>query len=829
MSEFNQDTEQLLTELVRLRTRIAELEASEARQLSEQTPLRAALDASVNAIVLTDRSGAVQWVNPAFCALTGYTADEAVGRNPRDLVKSGHHGPEFYRGIWDTILSGRVWHGETVNRRKDGSLYTEEQAITPVRDAHGEITHFIAVKQDVTERKRAEADLRASAQVAAVAAAIGLSLNAADSLTNALQRCADALLSHLDVALARIWTLNGDSNVLELKASAGLRPDLAREYDRVPLGQSRIGRIASERRPHLTNDVLRDPELSEQEWARREGIIAFAGHPLVLGDRVVGVMAVVARRPLPDTVMAAMSSLADHIALGIERHRTTEALRVTEERMRFALESTRVGIWDYDYLSNALTWSEILELQYGLQPGTFGGTLDAYVSRIHPDDRQSALVAMREAERTGADFTLEHRLIRADGGVRWAQSAGRIILGPTRQPVRGIGISLDITARRKLEEQYQQAQKMEAVGRLAAGVAHDFNNLLTAILGYCELMIAELPPEDSRRSDLEEIHKAGTRGAGLTRQLLAFSRKQIVEPRPLDLNAVVEGMKPMLARLIGEDVDVSVRLSSDVATVVADPAQVEQILMNLAVNARDAMPRGGMLTIATENVELDEHYAATHAEVKPGPYVALTVSDTGTGMTPDVQARLFEPFYTTKEAGKGTGLGLATVHGIVKQHGGHVGLYSEVGSGSSFHVYLPRTRAAQVVPEVRAQTGQIGGTETILVVEDAEGLRQLVRRVLERQGYTVFEAANANEALAKLAQAPAVDLLLTDVIMPGASGPELTQQIVEQRPAIKVIYMSGYTEDAISHHGVLNPGVAFLHKPFTSKALGRKIRQLLDD
>jgi CheY-like chemotaxis protein len=240
------------------------------------------------------------------------------------------------------------------------------------------------------------------------------------------------------------------------------------------------------------------------------------------------------------------------------------------------------------------------------------------------------------------------------------------------------------------------------------------------------------------------------------------------------------------------------------------------------------MPRGGIVTISTENVELDEHYAATHADVKPGAYVALTVTDTGTGMTPEVQAHIFEPFFTTKEPGKGTGLGLATVHGIVKQNGGHTGVYSEVGRGSSFHVYLPRASEAQLVPDLRDQTRRLGGTETILIVEDADGLRQLVSRVLQRQGYAVLEAANANEALAVLDHAPSVDLVLTDVVMPGASGPELTQLIVAQRPTIRVIYMSGYTDDTISHHGVLKPGVAFLHKPFTSEALGRKIREVLE-
>ena len=291
--------------------------------------------------------------------------------------------------------------------------------------------------------------------------------------------------------------------------------------------------------------------------------------------------------------------------------------------------------------------------------------------------------------KSGADFSMQNRAIWPDGTVRWLSGAGRIHLGEHGEPVRGVGISLDVTERRTLEEQYQQAQKMEAIGRLAGGVAHDFNNLLTVILGYCELLLADLDPDDPRQADIAEIQKAGTSAAGLTRQLLAFSRKQIIEPTLLDLNVVVADMRAMLGRLIGEDVKVVLGLRPELALVKADRGQVEQIVMNLAVNARDAMPRGGTLTIETANVELDEHYAKTHLAVKPGPYVVLTVTDTGTGMTPEVQARLFEPFFTTKELGKGTGLGLATVHGIVTRSGGSVNVYSEVGRGTSFKVYFP--------------------------------------------------------------------------------------------------------------------------------------------
>jgi PAS domain S-box-containing protein len=482
-----------------------------------------------------------------------------------------------------------------------------------------------------------------------------------------------------------------------------------------------------------------------------------------------------------------------------------------------------------DYVTGVLRWSETMEAHYGLQPGTFAGTFDAFVERIHPDDRPSVLEIVGRAMKSGMDFSVQNRAIWPDGTVRWLSGAGRVLLGDQGEPLRGVGISLDITERRTLEEQYQQAQKMEAVGRLAGGVAHDFNNLLTAILGYCELLLADAEPDDPRRADIAEIQKAGTRAAGLTRQLLAFSRKQIIEPTMLDLNAIVADMRAMLGRLIGEDVNIVLGLGPELAPVKADRGQVEQIVLNLAVNARDAMPKGGRLTIETGNVDLDEHYATAHFSVKPGRYVMLIVTDTGTGMTPQVKARLFEPFFTTKEVGKGTGLGLATVHGIVARSGGTVGVYSEVGRGTSFKVYFPRADAAEMVVEARPPVARpVAGTQTVLVVEDEDGLRELAKRLLERQGYTVLTAANADEALQLFQANASIGVLLTDVVMPGTSGPELTQALVDQRPDLKVIYMSGYTEDAIAHHGVLAPGIAFVHKPFTSETLGRKIHEVLE-
>jgi PAS domain S-box-containing protein len=389
----------------------------------------------------------------------------------------------------------------------------------------------------------------------------------------------------------------------------------------------------------------------------------------------------------------------------------------------------------------------------------------------------------------------------------------------------------ELAERKRLEEQLIQSQKMEAIGRLAGGVAHDFNNLLTAIIGYSELLLGELNPYDPRRGDVEEINKAADQAAALTRQLLAFSRKQVLQPQVLDLNATVSNIEKMLRRLIGEDIDLVTILDPALGRVKADPGQIEQVLMNLAVNARDAMPQGGKLTIETTNVVLDKDYTQQHVEVQVGPYVMLAVSDTGVGMDQETQSHLFEPFFTTKGMGKGTGLGLATVYGIVKQSDGHIWVYSELGQGTTFKVYLPRVEeAAEVVQRVQVPTESLQGREIVLLVEDEDIVRDLARLVLLQRGYTVLEARDGEEAIQICEQHEGpVHLIVTDVVMPGGmSGRQLAERLATLRPGMKVLYMSGYTDNAIAHHGVLEPGMAFLQKPFAPEALARKVREALD-
>lgn len=393
-----------------------------------------------------------------------------------------------------------------------------------------------------------------------------------------------------------------------------------------------------------------------------------------------------------------------------------------------------------------------------------------------------------------------------------------------------VSVIVDITEQHALTEQLRQAQKMEAVGQLAGGIAHDFNNLLTAITGYSELSLRRLGADDPHRRNLEEIKKAADRAASLTRQLLAFSRKQILEPKVVNLNSIVDSTEKMLRRLIGENIEVSSILEPELWLVKADPSQIEQILMNLVVNARDAMPDGGKLTIETANVELDQNYAGKHVMVSPGPYVMLAVSDTGIGMDAETEAHIFEPFFTTKEIGKGTGLGLSTVYGIVKQSGGYVWVYSEVGQGTTFKVYLPR----EFEPEsafVKSESRSIArGTETVLLVEDDDMVRNLAREVLESNGYRVLVASEATEALTLCENSRGeIKLVLTDVVMPQMGGKELAARLLQNSPDLKVLYMSGYTDNAIVHHGVLDESVSFLQKPFTPDALAKKVREVLDE
>jgi len=511
-----------------------------------------------------------------------------------------------------------------------------------------------------------------------------------------------------------------------------------------------------------------------------------------------------------------------------ERRTAEAALRESEERYRTLVEGVRDIIFALSPEGTIASLNPAFETITGWRREQWVG--QPFEGLVHPEDLPLALELLGRVVRGELRPASQFRVRTAKGDFRVGEFSATPQLREGRL-VGILGIGRDVTERVQLEQQLRQAQKMEAVGRLAGGIAHDFNNILTAITGYADLLLEDLGATDPRRQDADEIHKAADRAAGLTRQLLAFSRQQVLQPTVLEVNTLVGDLEKMLRRLLGEDVALSTRLAPTTGRVKADPGQLEQVIMNLAVNARDAMPNGGKLTLETANVDLDDAYAADHYPARAGPFVMLAVSDTGTGMSEETQAHMFEPFFTTKEKGKGTGLGLATVYGIIKQSGGFIWVYSEVGHGTTFKLYLPRVEelAERASEPAQLPARPARGTETVLVVEDEAPVRSVARQVLERHGYTVLEAPSAEAALDLAARySGAIHLLLTDVVMPGLNGRELASRLADLRPDARVIFMSGYTDEAVTRHGVLEPGSAYVQKPFTPDAIVRRVREVLD-
>jgi PAS domain S-box-containing protein len=514
--------------------------------------------------------------------------------------------------------------------------------------------------------------------------------------------------------------------------------------------------------------------------------------------------------------------LSDEVA---ERRKIQERLELQIERMPLACI-----VWDTEF--RVQTWNPAAEKIFGFAKEEAIG--QQMVPKIVSEKRMAeAEPLMKKLIEGGELVALTFENITQDGRAivcEWTSTPLKLRDGTI---VGVLSMARDITERKNMEKQLVHAQKMEAIGRLASGVAHDFNNLLTVIIGYSELMLKHINPDDPHYANIEEICKAGNRAAALTRQLLAFSRKQVLEPKVFDLNSCVDNMDKMLRRLIGEDIELIIKPAPNIGRVKADPGQIEQVIMNLVVNARDAMPSGGKITVETANVVLDQEYASTRADVTPGDYVMIAVSDTGTGMTEEVKAHIFEPFFTTKELGKGTGLGLSTSFGIVKQHGGHIAVYSELGEGTTFKVYLPQVKEAAETLAARPE-GEIGlprGTETILIVEDEPGLRKFTAIVLRELGYNVLDAANGEDAL-RLAEEYAgqkIDLMFTDIIMPRIGAKELAEKLRKMHPETKLLFTSGYTETSVVGRGVMERGIVFLQKPFTAESLARKIREVLDN
>ena len=584
--------------------------------------------------------------------------------------------------------------------------------------------------------------------------------------------------------------------------------------------------------------LLADYPWVREAWERGEPVVGreeTAGVQSLLevplpGEGSLGVSSAVAD-VFDDEAIRTVQTFAGLIAEGLRRVQDFEALRQSEDRLRLALEAAQMGSWEWDLQTGEIAWSDNFDPLLGLAPGSFGGRSQNFLAQVHAEDREVLVRSINRTLEEGADYEIEFRLVWSDQTIRWARAQGRVFFDHTGRALRMVGVVMDITQHRLLEDQLRHAQRLETVGRLAGGVAHDFNNLLTVITGYSDLLLSSLGPDDPLRRELGEIKKAGNQAALLTARLLAFSRKQVVQPKVLNLNAVTINVEKMLRSLIGEDIEVITVAGEDLGNVKADPGQIEQIIMNLAVNARDAMPQGGKLRVETANVDLDETYSLWHANVRPGAYVSLAVSDTGSGMDQETLSHIFEPFFTTKAPDRGTGLGLSTVYGIVEHYNGGIEVDSEPGEGTVFRLYLPRVEEAVESAEEEESLAELDrGSEIILLVEDEDEVRKLARRVLVDRGYTLLEAGNGEEALLVCdAHQDSIDLMVADVVMPGMGGGELAERLSILRPQMKVLYISGYTDDAIVHHGVLESGKAFLQKPFTPTALARKVREVLDN
>ncbi|MGH7322281.1 MAG: response regulator [Candidatus Rokuibacteriota bacterium] len=663
------------------------------------------------------------------------------------------------------------------------------------------------------------------------------------------QRIADAVRGLIGAEASILYRLEAASGNLVSVAVSG---DVGLMDDHpvvLPQGTGVSGLAVREGAPVVTPDTLTDPRVTLSPDARdrveRTTFRAVLAVPLLLHDRVIGALAVGDRagRTFTDEEVRLAQSFADQAALGLENARLfaqAEAARAeaeaSEGRFRESRQTLRAVIDAMPVMINAKDLTSRYIFMNHLQAELYG---------VSEEDAVGQTAAELLGREYGAYTAALDRRVIAEGkaipyfeeeypdaqGVVHTWLTTKVPLWDAVGQVRGVAtIALDLTDRKQLEEQLRQSQKMEAIGRLAGGVAHDFNNLLTVITGRSELLRRRLKADDPLVRHVDLIQKIAERAATLTQQLLAFSRKQMLQPKILDLNAVVAGMEKMLRRLIGEDIDLVTTPAPGLGRIQADPGQIEQVILNLAVNARDAMPDGGRLNLETGNVDLDDVFVRHHRGARPGRYVMLAVTDTGAGMDADTQAHLFEPFFTTKGVGKGTGLGLAMVYGIVKQSGGYIVVASEPGRGARFEIYLPRVEGvAASDPGGRVLAELPRGHETILLVEDQEEVRDLARDILQMSGYTVLEAHHGGEAREVCARHTGpIHLLLTDVVMPHMSGRELADRLAVDHPGLKVLYMSGYADNAIVHHGVLDSATAFIQKPFSPDDLARKAREVLD-
>jgi PAS domain S-box-containing protein len=776
------------------------------------------VECTPGAISIVDPSQRVLCVNAEFTRMFGFDPEETLGKSIDALILPGDRNSEAV-STGQAVSRGETVALDTKRHRKDGTRLEVFISSAPVV-VNGVLVAIYSLYRDISEQKRAEALSSAFYRIAETA-------SSAEDLQQ-FYRAVHEIVGEF------IFARNFYVAIYDPASELLTFPYFVDQHDPAP----------PSRKPGsgLTEHVLRsgEPLLCRrevvEEFEKRgeveligTGSLDWLGVPLKTSLRTFGVLVVQSYSPerrFQENDKELLMFVSQHLAVAIQHKSNAEALRHSEARYRSLIQKAACGIYCCTFEGKFLDVNPALITMLGY---------DSAAELLALDPRYEIFLDPAEQERLVHQFRRHGRL--EDLEVRWQRKdktpitmrlSGRVICLPeTSEEVLEM-IAEDITERRVLEDQSRQAQKMEAVGRLAGGVAHDFNNLLMVISGYSEVLLENTAPEHESFPRLQAIQQAADRASSLTRQLLAFSRKQILELKIVDLNAIVGDMDRLLRPLVGENVSLHLQLASDLGHVRADSGQVEQIIMNLVVNSKDAMPHGGKITITTANITLNKSAGHEHLYMKGGPYVLLSVSDTGCGMDRETESRIFEPFFTTKEKGKGTGLGLSTVYGIVKQSGGYIVAKSELGSGTKFQIYLPRLEdAADPVAPVSAASS-LGGSETVLLVEDEASVRRLVRETLTAKGYTVLEAPDGETALPIAADYRGrIDMLITDVLMPGMSGRELAQRVCATDPEVKVLYLSGYTEDAMVRERALEPGTAFLQKPFTLLALSRRVRELL--
>jgi len=776
------------------------------------------VECAPEAITILDTCHQVTRINSEFARMFGFTLAEALGRPLDELVVPPDRTAES-DWIQEAVEKGQKVTLETKRRRKDGTLLDVSVSCAPVMVGAKRVG-ICVLYRDIEEHKRAQ------------------------TLSSALYRIAErtSSASHLQGFYASIHNIVGELMnarnfyiALYDPATQLLTfPHFVDEQDSAP-APKRLGRGLTEYVLRTGEPLLATPKVFEELVARGEVELIGApsldwmGVPLRAGNQTFGVLVVQSYREdvrFGERDKEVLTFVSQQLASAIDHKRHEEALRQSEARYRSLVQSAVYGIYRSHGDGRFLDVNPALIHMLGYESAEEVVKLDP-PREVFLDPAEHDRL-MQEFQRTGRLDSADVRWKRKDGSAITVRLSGRAAteLEESNQVLEII--AEDVTERRALEEQFRQAQKMEAVGRLAGGVAHDFNNLLMVVSGYTEVLLEGLSQDDRMLPKVQAIQQAADRATTLTRQLLAFSRKQMLELKVVDVNAIVTDMERLLRPLIGENIELTTKLTPNVGHTRADAGQLEQVIMNLVVNAKDAMPNGGQILIQTSEADL-EAARREHSLIQPGTYILLSVSDTGAGMDKETQSRIFEPFFTTKEKGKGTGLGLSTVYGIVKQSGGYIFAQSDPGCGTTFRIYLPRVAdpPEHAGPDKHAQ-GPTGGSETVLLVEDEDSVRELVRETLKSKGYSVMEA---HDGLAGLSVAEkyegAIDILITDVVMPGMSGRELAKRVAAARPGIKVLYLSGYTEDAIIHEGVLEAGTAFLQKPFTLLALARKVREVL--